>query len=268
MGIINIKGLRIGEGRPKTIVSLMPRRSEDVATELGRLMPAGAQGINPDCVEWRADCLEWPGGSGSWGAESAKEVVRISRYLGAELICQPFIFTWRTKGQGGRADLSPDEYAALLRRVIEGGSPDFVDIELCIGDERVRKLADLARANGVRTIVSHHDFTGTPETSWMTECLLHMAQLGADVPKLAVMARCDEDAGRLMEATSRAAERLDAPLLTMAMGECGSVTRVSGEAFGSALTFCALGTSSAPGQVELSEAMRAMDALHEELATR
>ena len=75
-----------------------------------------------------------------------------------------------------------------------------------------------------------------------------------------------EDADRLVHATMNAARELTTPLLTLAMGGKGSFTRVTGEAFGSDLTFCSTPwQSSAPGQVELREAVQTMAEIHERL---
>ena len=61
----------------------------------------------------------------------------------------------------------------------------------------------------------------------------------------------------MLMATARARESLGVPLVTMAMGELGVVTRVGGGVFGSTLTFAVVPdptgqeTPSAPGQPPL-----------------
>ena len=96
----------------------------------------------------------------------------------------------------------------------------------------------------------------------MQRQLLALADSGADICKLAVMARDFDDASRLMQASFQATTMLNKPIATMAMGEAGTITRLMGESFGSALTFCSLDAPSAPGQVELSRTIAALDALH------
>lgn len=254
MTVLEIKGVRIGEGRPKTIVSLMGEDEAGLLSTAARAVAAGAE-----LLEWRADFFE--------AARDAKALVKTCGTLAAALPRTPLIVTLRTKGQGGKLELSEEAYVALLQAVIASGAPDLVDIELGLGDDVVRSLVALAHDHGVRAIVSYHDFKGTPETEWMRDCLVHMARdLGADIPKMAVMPGCTQDPRRLMQATAQAKEQVDAPLLTMAMGVAGQHTRLSGEVFGSALTFCALGQASAPGQVELAEAIALMDAMHQQLS--
>ncbi len=246
-----IKGVRIGEGRPKTIVPLMDATCEGLLASARQAVEAGA-----DCVEWRADFFE--------DSHDGAALGRVARVLGDALPRTPLIATLRTTGQGGRLEANADEYASLVRALLQG--TDLVDVELGAGEQMVRSLAEEARSHGVRTVVSHHEFEVAPSVTRMEQTLLAEAELGADIPKLAVMAHGAADAARLMEASANAADTFGGPLLTMAMGPAGAITRLAGESFGSALTFCALGAASAPGQVELAQATAALDALHAALA--
>lgn len=249
MPVLEVKGVRIGEGRPKTIVSLMDTDARQLLATYERALHDGA-----DLVEWRAD-YRWP------------DVTDPDAFAGtcfalSEEVEAPLIFTCRTKGQGGQAEMTRDEYLAMLRAVIVRGEPDLVDIELWVGDDAVRELVGLAHEHGIVAIVSHHDFEGMPTVDEMEALLRRMIELGADIPKLAVMAHRSQDAHDLMRATHLVYERAEVPLLTMAMGTAGQTTRLTGEVFGSALTFCALGRASAPGQVELSEAIATLEGVH------
>ena len=53
----------------------------------------------------------------------------------------------------------------------------------------------------------------------------------------------------------------ETPVITMSMGALGAVSRLSGEAFGSAMTFANPGTASAPGQVGLDVVNAVLDSL-------
>ena len=246
---IRIKGVTIGEGAPKTIVSILSADEEGLVEEARRAADVGA-----DCVEWRADYF-----GEVWNASRLAQVVRA---IADVLPRTPLVFTIRSKAQGGRVDMDAAEYADLVGAVVEDGRADIVDLELCAGDDTVRELASKAREQGMHSIVSHHDFCGTPEVGRMAGLLAHMAELGASIPKLATMARSPLDALRLMEATAQVTNRIPNPLLTIAMGSAGTLSRLCGEVFGSALTFCALGSASAPGQVELTQARVLIDQLH------
>jgi 3-dehydroquinate dehydratase-1 len=54
----------------------------------------------------------------------------------------------------------------------------------------------------------------------------------------------------------------DCPLVTMAMADIGAISRVTGEVFGSAMTFGQMGNMSAPGQIEASKLSDLLKRLH------
>lgn len=65
------------------------------------------------------------------------------------------------------------------------------------------------------------------------------------------MAASPEDALTVMNATAKVRHYYsNRPMLTMAMGKWGVLTRITGEGFGSDLTFASVGgKASAPGQI-------------------
>ena len=79
----------------------------------------------------------------------------------------------------------------------------------------------------------------------MVSTLVRMKELGADLPKLAVMPRCPGDVLALLSATLRASAQVG-PVITMAMGSLGKVSRVC-------LTFGAGDSASAPGQLNAED---------------
>ena len=250
MPTLDISGTFLGIGRPKAIVPIMEADAKTLSEKACEAVKAGA-----DIIEWRVDYFR------DLSPVSLKDA-------GAKLkdaTSVPIIATLRTVSQGGRADVTDDSYEGIVGTLIES-APDLVDIEGTCGDYRTHKLVGYAHKHGVRALISHHDFTATPAIPEMIRLLCSMAARGADVAKLAVMATDASDPLRLMEATIRATELVQVPLVTLAMGEAGAITRLAGESFGSAATFCALSKASAPGQIPLGRAIHAMDALHEALA--
>ena len=91
---------------------------------------------------------------------------------------------------------------------------------------------------------------------------LAMQQAGADLPKLAVMPQSRADVLELLAATAEMTDHHpETPVITMSMGPLGAVSRLCGEAFGSAMTFANPGTASAPGQVGLDVVNAVLDSL-------
>ena len=159
-------------------------------------------------------------------------------------------------------------YTALNTAVAQSGDADAVDVEVFSGDEVVRRNIQAIHAAGKAVVGSNHDFGGTPDKADLLFRLRKMQELGADIPKIAVMPRCPGDVIALLDATQEMSGKYaDRPIITMSMG-AGVVSRLCGEYFGSAMTFGAVGQVSAPGQIPVEELNAAMDILHRALAPR
>lgn len=90
--------------------------------------------------------------------------------------------------------------------------------------------------------MSNHDFHKTPAQEDIIYRLRRMQDLGADLPKIAVMPQSPQDVLTLLSATLTMKEKYATqPLITMSMGKIGSVSRVTGRLFGSAMTFGTVG---------------------------
>jgi 3-dehydroquinate dehydratase-1 len=72
-----------------------------------------------------------------------------------------------------------------------------------------------------------------------------------------------EDVHRLLGATLHASRSLPIPVISMAMGGLGAVTRVCGGAFGSALSFAVGSAASAPGQIPIEDVRAAVRVLQQ-----
>ena len=104
-------------------------------------------------------------------------------------------------------------------------------------------------------------FVKTPPREEIISRLERMEQLGADICKVAVMPHTPEDVLTLLSATEERARVSGVPLITMAMGPLGTVSRVCGELVGSCLTFGTLGAASAPGQLPAEKLAQTLEML-------
>ncbi len=115
-------------------------------------------------------------------------------------------------------------------------------------------------------VASNHDFEKTPEKDEIVRRLRKMQELGADIPKIAVMPQSRKDVLTLLSATEEmASEYADRPIITMSMSATGLISRLCGECFGSALTFGAVGKASAPGQMNASDLSEILNLIHTSL---
>lgn len=250
MNIVKIRGMAIGEGRPKICVPVTGRTREEIALRLEELLRAGA-----DLAEWRAD---WYGEV----FERAK-LLEILDFLCGELKGLPLLVTFRTREEGGNQEISQETYREFLDTVAASGRADLIDVELFRGEELLKEVCLKAHKTGVAVVASSHDFAGTPDKGEIIRRLCRMQECGADLLKLAAMPQNAEDVLILLSATWEMKEKYARqPLITMSMGGTGIVSRLSGEIFGSALTFGSAGVASAPGQIGVSELRNVLDLLH------
>ncbi|HSN67107.1 MAG TPA: type I 3-dehydroquinate dehydratase [Fusibacter sp.] len=242
MNPVIVRGIKIGEGMPKICVSLTAKNKAELLEDAASIACDLTASSVIDIVEWRADYYEGP-------IEGQVRPIEPLAELRQIIGDKPLIFTYRTANEGGVGSIDFN-YESLLKEAIDSGLVDFVDVELFMGDETVSQLIAYARANGVKVIASNHDFDGTPELEEIVTRLQNMQKLGADILKIAVMPKNMKDVLTLLEATVIMSEQYaQCPLVTIAMSDLGAITRVTGEVFGSSITFGTLGKSSAPGQI-------------------
>lgn len=241
MNTVKIRDTEIGAGAPKIIVPIVGITKEDIIEEAKTF-----DSIPIDVVEWRVDWFE-----GVFDFAKVEDVLKDLREVLGSI---PLLMTFRTSKEGGEKAIEADAYADLNKKAAATGLVDLVDVEAFTGDEIVKDIIEGAHAHGVKVIASNHDFDKTPDKDDIVGRLVKMQELGADIPKIAVMPQCKKDVLTLLEATREMAEEhADRPIITMSMAGTGLISRLCGEVFGSALTFGAVGKASAPGQMNASD---------------
>jgi 3-dehydroquinate dehydratase-1 len=123
---------------------------------------------------------------------------------------------------------------------------DAIDIE--IGSSIARQVITHAQAKTI--IVSEHDFEKTPDLSHLEGMVAKAESLGANIVKIATMAKHQHDVVRLMEFTAACAAHAK-NVVTIAMGEHGNITRVLAPVFGSLFTYGFVKKAVAPGQMQI-----------------
>ncbi|UQZ46514.1 type I 3-dehydroquinate dehydratase [Bacillus sp. PK3-037] len=250
MNVLTIKGVSIGEGMPKIIVPLMGKTEKQILKEA-----EAVKLLDPDIVEWRVDVFE--------KADDSEAVIKMISKLRESLRDKLFLFTFRSHKEGGSKEMDVSSYIALLETAIRTKDIDFIDIELFSGEANVEALVSLAGENGVYVIMSNHDFQKTPAKDEIISRLRKMQELGAHIPKIAVMPNDAGDLLTLLDATyTMKTKYADRPMITMSMAGTGLVSRLSGEIFGSACTFGAGEEASAPGQIPVSQLRNVLEVLH------
>lgn len=250
MSCITIRNCCIGVGRPKVILPLVEQTESAILEKAAEFSTLSA-----DCVEWRADWFE--------AVRDDTALLHCLHALRTVLGDKLLLVTFRTKAEGGEQALTAEEYAHFLHSVFASGCADLIDIEYFTAGDHLPEWVRRAHAANLAVICSSHDFAKTPDHTVLVQRMVQMQQAGADLPKLAVMPQNRSDVLELLTATAEMAdEHPETPVITMSMGTLGAVSRLSGEVFGSAMTFANPGKASAPGQIPLDVLNSALDALH------
>lgn len=253
MNTVKVRNIEIGSGIPKICVPIIGMNREEILSAAADIVRIGA-----DVVEWRADWYE-----DVFDFTKTEEVLKGLRKILGEI---PLLFTFRTSKEGGEKAIAMDAYVELNKKAAKTGYADLVDVEVFTGDDAVKQVVKTAHNCGVKVIVSNHDFQETPDKEEIISRLCRMQDMGADIPKIAVMPRNKRDVLTLLAATEEMASvYADRPIITMSMAGTGVISRLCGEVFGSALTFGAAGKASAPGQMKAEELRTVLGLLHKNL---
>lgn len=253
MNTVTVKSVVLGDGIPKICIPVVAKTKKDIVEEI-----KGLKQYHTDLVEWRVDWFE--------DADDLEKIKEVLRELAPAVQDLPLLFTFRTAEEGGNRSIDPESYVRINREAAASGIVDLIDVELFRGDEVMKTLVESAHRSGVKVIASSHDFEKTPPKDEILYRLRKMQDLGADIPKIAVMPKSKLDVLELLEATAVMSEKYaDRPIITMSMSGLGVISRLSGELFGSALTFGAAKTASAPGQIGVEDLYSVLRLLHASL---
>ena len=253
MNAVEVRNIKIGEGIPKICVPIVGVTREDIINEAKTF-----ESIPVDVVEWRVDWYE--------DIFNFDEVEVTLKALREALGETPILFTFRTSKEGGEKSIDADDYVELNIKAAQSGYVDLVDVEAFTGDEAVKKVVAAAHEAGVKVVASNHDFDKTPDQEELVFRLRKMQELGADIPKIAVMPQNKKDVLTLLAATEEMTSNYaDRPIITMSMAGTGVISRLCGEVFGSALTFGAAKKASAPGQMGVEDLAQVLSLLHKSI---
>ncbi len=253
MNTVKVRNIEIGAGIPKICVPIVGVTREEILAAAENIKSTKA-----DVVEWRVDWYE-----DIFDFAKTEATMQALREVIGEM---PILFTFRTSKEGGEKAIETEAYVELNQNAAKTGLVDLVDVEAFTGDDAVKAVVETAHENGVKVIASNHDFHKTPAKEEIVSRLRKMQELGADIPKIAVMPQNKKDVLTLLVATEEmVSEYADRPIITMSMSGTGVISRLCGEVFGSALTFGAVGKVSAPGQMGIEDLTTVLGLLHKSL---
>ena len=195
-----------------------------------------------DIVEWRADFL------------SAVEILEMAPKFFEKFKESKILFTLRTVREGGNIQVSEKKYLQILKEILTY-NPAYIDVEFFTHGPSFAALKDFRD----KMVLSYHNFDEVP--SDLTNRLIKMHEEGTAFVKVAVMPERECDVLDLLQITRDMTLEYGDHFISMAMGDLGRLSRISGYLTGSCWTFASLENSSAPGQISLKETEYILDIL-------
>lgn len=245
---VKVKDVVIGEGVPKICVPIVASEEQNILAEAEK-----AEKSMADMVEWRADFWEF--------CKNAQAMEQLLEKLQGILRRKPLLFTIRTHAEGGEFSGTLQEYEKLVCTAAK--TADLVDIEVFMEGLSSEALIAECQSYSCKVVASNHEFHKTPKQEEIVKRLCRMQEIGADILKIAVMPESKKDVLTLLLATEEmVSEYAVKPVVTMSMAGLGAISRVSGEIFGSAVTFGSMEAASAPGQLQLADLRNVLEIIH------
>ena len=253
MNTVKVRNLELGSGIPAVCIPNVGKTKEEILS-----LTEQYKSMSMDLMEWRVDWFE--------AVEDTQAVLDVLSGVREKLGDTPLLFTFRTKKEGGVHEMDTTAYVSLNKAVAATKLADLIDVEIFTGDGVVSDLISAIHASGTKVVASNHDFDKTPAKSDIVYRLRKMQDMGADIPKIAVMPKSKKDVLTLLAATEEmASDYADRPIITMSMSGLGSISRLSCEVFGSCLTFGSGSMASAPGQIGAEELRQVLTSVHNAL---
>lgn len=235
-----IKGKIIDENNPKICVPIVERTYDDIIAKATELTVKRVE-----MVEWRADFFE-----GLFCKEEMSKLLLALKSMFKDTI---FLVTVRSVSEGGQVSMDEDEMEELLLSIASSRCPDLLDVEY-FTYTKPNELIKNIQTKGISVIASHHDFKKTPNKNVCLRLLEQMESADADIIKLCAMPENTKDVFELGRAAGEfIMTRPGFPMIVIAMGNPGVLSRIAPGAFGSCVTFGSVDKSSAPGQVEFEK---------------
>ncbi len=225
----------------KTIVPITAQTKEQALAQAQVI----ANTADADLAEFRIDLLSF--------ASDTKQVIALGHELKKILGNKPMIATIRTKNEGGQLEISDADYGKTYQAYLKNPFMDWLDVEMFRDQKVVSEIVQKAHQKKVLVVMSNHDFQKTPSQDEIEKRLLKQDQMGADVLKIAVMPKSKQDVFTLMNATLKVNQQTTKPLLTMSMGQLGTISRVATANMGGSYSFGMIGQASAPGQIDVTK---------------
>lgn len=157
----------------------------------------------------------------------------------------PIIVTIRSIKEGGEKFISDSKRLELFKSMIP--LVDVLDIELS-SKNIIKEVVESAHERGKLAIISYHDLKKTPKVDKLEEIIREAKKSGADIVKIAVFAKTQND---VLELTKLTIKNREKNIIVISLGDRGLISRVFFPFLGSLLTYTFIDKPFAPSQLPL-----------------
>ena len=136
-----IKGKTIGKGKPLICIPVMKPHKEQIIEEFQKLTT-----LKTDMIEWRVDAFE--------NADDLNAIREVLDALAPIVNNTLFVFTFRSKNQGGLLAYSKEQIEDIHEIAAESHIVDFIDIEFFESSHATREIKKLQKS---RPTIAHDE---------------------------------------------------------------------------------------------------------------
>lgn len=176
------------------------------------------------------------------------------------------IGTIRLKRDGGAfPDARAVERPALWQKILEKEQiPEWLDLERdCLA--QFADLKALAKSKGTKILVSEHNFVRIPNDLELKTFVEDLRRVKADGLKIAAMSNSETDCDRLYKFTKKNHKYFDL-FAAFGMGDLGRTSRLWSLKEGANLTYGAIESAEAPGQIDVITMKKALDSFENQFS--
>ncbi len=162
----------------------------------------------------------------------------------------PIIITVRPIFEKGLFSGHENERIRLLEKALEAGF-DYIDLEYSIEEKDRINLINKAKEQGVKTIISSHNFNSPPKKEEIFERITACWGSNGDLAKVVVPCNTLEDVNDILWA-SKEANRVGVEHCIMGAGSQGHISRILAPYYGCEMVYCSLSKSKEVTEGQLS----------------
>jgi 3-dehydroquinate dehydratase I len=171
------------------------------------------------------------------------------------------IYTLRSIDEGGKFSEGESARLIIIRKLALAG-PMLLDLEYNSISQN-NMLADYIDDNHIRTLISWHDYTGTPQKEFLIN-LIDKMRIFSNFVKVVTTAKSIDDSINIMKLYGVIDSSIN--LIAFSMGELGIISRILCNIIGDCpFAYCAIEKAVAPGQLTIDQMKSIYSLFHNKL---